>query len=250
MIIFAPGQFNNFYTIKQYDNNTFKLTYLKRSISIFNEREIKRDINEEKLLNNISRSRTMIFDYAMTNNFDYFITLTIAKDKQDRYDLKGYIKDLGQFIRDYRKKYKVDIQYLLVPEKHKDGAWHMHGLIKGIPEEHLEKNNNGYLEWKLYYERFGFVNLDKIKSKIKVSKYITKYISKTLNNNKGVVEKNKKLYYASRGLKVPRTIKKGCFPDNLHTEIKFDYENEYIKQTIIDKTTLQNYFNIDSDLIE
>ena len=67
----------------------------------------------------------------MCNDFDYFITLTLNPINIDTFDLDNFIRTFGQFIRDQRKKYSWgDIQYLLVPEKHKSGSWHMHGLIK------------------------------------------------------------------------------------------------------------------------
>ena len=115
-----------------------------------------------KLLNNLARARTKIFEYAICNNFEYFVTLTLNSDR-DRHDLGGYIKDLGQMIRNYRRLYDVNIQYLLIPEQHADGAWHMHGLLLGLPESHLRKNENEYMEWPYYTDRFGYMSIDKIR---------------------------------------------------------------------------------------
>ena len=197
--------------------------------------EFKRDVNKEKLSNNIARARTRIFEYAICNNFDYFVTLTVDGIKLDRYDLGEYIKKLGQFIRDYRKKYGVNVQYLLIPEKHKDGAWHMHGLIKGIPKEHLTVNKYGYKDWEEYSKRFGYISIDEIKNQIAVSKYITKYISKSINNGGGVTEKESKIYYNSRGLKRPKKINEGTLTSYQLNNIYFDFENEYIKSITLNK---------------
>ena len=96
-------------------------------------------VHSEKLEESIIRTRSRIYELAICNEWDFFVTLTLDKSKYDRMDLKKYRKDLAQFIRDYNKKYKINIKYLLIPEMHKDGAWHMHGLIIGLPIEHLEK---------------------------------------------------------------------------------------------------------------
>ena len=186
-----------------------------------------------------------VFEYAMCNEFSHFVTLTLDKNKYDRHNLKKYIKDLGQFIRDYRKKYKVDIQYLFIPEEHKDGAWHLHGLIKGIPSNHLEKNKNGYLDWRAYSDKFGYMSIDPIRSMEAVSKYITKYITKTIKTGKGVTEKNQKLYYASRGLNVAQKVKEGTIKEVALNNISFDYENDYIK---FKKFNGLEYFRLNNQL--
>lgn len=232
---------NNYYTIKKYNDNYYRFIIFKRNyktpgyeeeireyvsaLEIIEELETKNNNNYGKLINNIIRAKSTVFEYSICNEFDYFITLTLDKNKLDRYDLDNYIKKLGQWMRDYRKKYKTDIQYILIPEKHKDGAWHMHGLIKGIHESDIEKNKNGYLDWISYSKKFGYCSLGEIKDKIKVSKYITKYITKGLKNT--VQEKNKKLYYCTRGLKKSEKIAEGLLPPGFEWNLKF--ENEYVK---------------------
>jgi len=91
---------------------------------------------------------------------------------------------------------------------HEDGAWHMHGLIKGIRERDLVKNEHGYLVWKQYTEKFGrIMSLGKIRDKQKVSSYITKYISKALAGT--VKEYGAHMYYCSKGLSKSTEIYRG-----------------------------------------
>lgn len=230
----------------------YKVTYCKTPIKRAGfEEENKfvtsRDKNKKKLTNNIARARTRIFEYAICNEFEYFITLTINSDYLDRYNLKEYIKKLGQFIRDYRKKYEVNIQYLLIPEKHKDGAWHMHGLIKGIPEKQLVENEHGYLDWPCYREKFGFCSVGEIKNKEAVSKYITKYLSKSFHTDRGVTDKESKLYYCSRGLKKPVKIKEGTMFSFQHERIPFAYENDYVRTAILNKEEYNQVLTILED---
>ena len=73
----------------------------------------------------------------MCNPWEYFVTLTIDPAKYDRYNLKEFHKHNAQFVRDYNKKHGAKIKYLIIPEQHKDGAWHEHGLFLGIPQSHL-----------------------------------------------------------------------------------------------------------------
>lgn len=224
----------DYYNIKQYNDDMYKLTYCKKPIKragFEDKNNIKRsrDVNDVKLSNNVARARAMVFEYALCNDFEYFVTLTLNKDLQDRYDLKGYIKRLGQFIRNYRRDHGADIQYLLIPEKHRDGAWHMHGLFKGIPAEHLSINENGYMDWKAYSKKFGFISLDKIKNKEACSKYITKYVSKSFDKERGVTEKESKLYYCSRGLKRAKKKRDGTLSRYQLERIPFSFENDYVK---------------------
>ena len=246
---------DNYYNIKQYNEDIYKLTYCKKPIKRagFEEKtnyKRSRDVNNEKLSNNVARARAKVFEYALCNDFEYFVTLTLDKNMHDRYNLKGYTKKLGQFIRDYRKKYGVDIQYLLVPERHKDGAWHMHGLIMGIPEEHLSINKNGYLDWQAYSKKFGYISLDKIRSREAVSKYITKYVSKSFDNVGGVTEKESKLYYCSRGLKRAKIKKIGTLSAYQQEKIPFNYENEYVKTVFFTSKQYESINKIlDNDII-
>ena len=212
--------------------DSHKYPVRNQGFELSNDIEIttSRDVNEHKLDNHISRAKNKIFEYAACNEFDYFLTLTLDKEKYDRHNLSKYIKDLGQMIRDYRKKHDVNIQYLLIPEPHQDGAWHMHGLIKGIPHDHLKKNSNGYLDWEAYSKKFGYCSIDPVRSQEAISKYITKYISKTLQADLRR-EKEKKLYYVTRGLKTAVKVKEGTLNGELR--VPYDYENDYIKTKML-----------------
>lgn len=215
--------------LKKYDDKHYKLTLhktlKKKGLEVPRKHNTKCSINTEKLECNISRAKSKIYEYAMCNDFDYFVTLTLDPKKWDRYNFTDYYKKLGKFFTNYSRLHNTRIQYVLIPERHSDGAWHMHGLIKGILKEHLIRNKNNYLEWGHYTSRFGYMSLGKVKSKEAVSKYITKYISKDMNNT--IKELGAKTYYCSRGLKKAVEIKRGT----LAKELQFDFENDYIKTT-------------------
>lgn len=211
--------------LKKFNEGHYKLTVCKSVRSKGSEGFTKkRGVNSKKLDNNISRAKSKVREYALCNDFDYFVTLTIDKDKYDRHDFKAYYKALGQFLLNYGKNHKSKIRYVLIPEMHEDGAWHMHGLIGGVLDKHLEENSNGYLEWKQYTKKFGYMSLGVIKDKNKVASYITKYITKEMGNTVGELEAS--MYYCSKGLKCAEEIKRGTlFADN----IPFDFVNDYVK---------------------
>lgn len=186
-------------------------------------------VNTEKLEESIIRTRSRIYELAMCNDWEFFVTLTLDKRKYDRMDLKRYRVDLAQFIRNYNRKHKINIKYLLIPEEHKDRAWHMHGLLMGLPRAHLKENENGYLDWFAYRDRFGYISIDEIRNKEATSRYITKYITKNLENC--VKEVGAHMYYCSRGLKRAVEIKKGVLKLK---DASWDYENDWVKMKWLD----------------
>lgn len=180
-----------------------------------NEREAVR------LSQSLSRTKRRIFEIAACNKWEWFFTGTLDETKADRYDLDGTFKRLSQYIRDYRKATGREVRYLIVPEQHKNGAWHFHGLLAGIPaealykftlDEHLPARIRGTIsggtdvyEWKEYSRRFGYTTLTAVRDENAVACYVTKYITKemqTIANNNGY----KHLYYCSRGLKKPDVV--------------------------------------------
>ena len=84
----------------------------KKGIQITNNTDFENVHSKgiEKLENNISRAKSSVTEYALCNNWEFFVTLTIDKKKQDRYDLQKYIHDLGVWIGNYNKKYDTKLK--------------------------------------------------------------------------------------------------------------------------------------------
>lgn len=200
----------------------------------------KGTVNSEKESCNLARTRSNIFELASCNEWDLFCTFTLDPEKYDRFKLDAFREDFTRMIRRLRGKYECDIAYLLIPERHKNGAWHMHGFINGLPaaelrkfelSENLPKYIRGKLEagqdvfeWTSYRKKFGFCDLEMIRDKDRASSYVTKYITKDLLNS--VTELNHKTYYCSKGLKRAEEIKRGHLAE---CPGDFDFENEYAK---------------------
>lgn len=159
---------------------------------------------DEKEACNISRARGRVVELALCNAWEWFVTLTLNADKQVRADLDGYVKDLGVWVGNFNKKYGVKLKYLLIPEQHKDGSWHMHGLFHDVPLDALTVNQYGYYDLPYYGSRFGFISLSRIRDKERTARYITKYISKSMSARSDAVGKH--LFYASHGLEGKLTV--------------------------------------------
>ncbi|MCL1820798.1 MAG: hypothetical protein FWG36_09100 [Oscillospiraceae bacterium] len=195
--------------------------------------------NGFKLDASISRTRSKIFELAMCNDWDYMVNFTLNKELHNRNDLKNYKNKLCTWIKNYNRLNETDIKYLLIPEQHFDGAWHMHGLMMGLPIEHLTefrkdeklpikiliKVTQGIkvYNWKKYAKAFGYNVIEPIMNAESVAKYITKYISKDLLKTR--IDLNDHLFYCSHGLKRSKVIYKG----SLSKTFEPDFENEYVK---------------------
>lgn len=209
------------YTIHRYTDNIYKIVYFKNPVFRCSPPprgdEFKYD---GKLSASKSRARKIVLELALCNLWKYFCTFTLDKTKYDRYDIKRFHKDFTQWIKDQRKKYPdVNISYLLVPEQHQDGAWHMHGLFSDISillnsfdqmkqagynvPEKLVKGN--YYCWLDCWKKFGFNSLGLIKEPVAVGFYVSKYIFKQLDET--ALSVGDHLYYCSRPLN--RAVKHG-----------------------------------------
>ena len=226
--------------LKKYGDSSYKFTlhrYLRQP-GFEPEKKKCEKVNDSKLDCNISRARAKVFEYALCNPWDWFVNLTLSKEKYDRYDLSKYISDLTQWLRDYRKRHCIKVSYLFIPEHHKDMAWHIHGFLMGLPADHLTEFipgvhpqkliDAGYLNWEAYSNKFGYVSVGKVKNREASAKYITKYISKDMaKNNKDI---GAHLYYCSNGLQKAVEMKRGTMLGDMIP----DYENEYVKVQWLD----------------
>lgn len=148
--------------------------------------------NTDKLAASLSRARRNILELALCNDWTYFVTLTLSKENGDRFDLNAWYKSFTEWLR-YQRKLGYHISYVLVPERHDKGSWHMHGLMNidmpvvSFRQLRYEGNkvpsylvDNSYLNWPAYQQRFGFCSLSTVRNHVAVSYYITKYVTKDM----------------------------------------------------------------------
>lgn len=207
----------------------FRVVNLKACrVSGLVDKRVKRKkgtVNSNKLYNNLSRAKSSVRELALCNDWDKFVTFTIDGSKHDRFDLKQYYKDFSTFVKNYNRYCSEEekVRYLLIPEKHDDGAWHMHGLLNGIKEKDIVPNKNGYLTWKQYHNKFGYFSFDKIRSTDACAHYILKYITKDVSRS--VSEIGAHLYYCSQGLRRGEYVYRG----GGLLRCQFDYEMDFCK---------------------
>ena len=153
----------------------------------------------ESIARSKRRAKSRLLDFALCNEFECFVTLTLDKNNIDRTDYNAIIKKLNTWL-DNRVRRK-GLCYVGVPELHKDGAIHFHLLCNdvldvvdsgtvirptgGKPVKQATAKKQGYNldecrtvynipEWSLgfstMYHTYGDVRA--------VANYIVKYITK------------------------------------------------------------------------
>lgn len=229
-------------TVYRYVNlymSGYKLIETKISCKpLYNDRLKNFNISfNEKLINNIIRAKSKIFDYCLNNDFYYFVTLTVNKN-HDRENLDWLIRTTSQIIRDLRKKYKTEFKYILIPELHKDGkSWHVHGLFSKDLSNDLYINNNGYFSWKSY-DKIGFSSISIIKNYEACIKYIIKYIKKDFTSRCI----NERLYFCSHNLNKSKKINDFVFSNDIKF-IDFDLRSDYCNILEMNQAEYDEFIN-------
>ena len=158
-------------------------------------------------------------------------------------------------LRRHGQKFK----YLIVPERHKNGAWHFHAIFENYKNEIEDFYNpkNKYLtvdeirsKNKKPKNQRGFLprytlgrsEIAPIKDKTKMSSYIKKYITKEL-----ITEKFKKRYWCSKNLKSPEVIENIVESSTIipkkYIFKKYDYHKVYIIPKDSDYFRFLNFSN-------
>lgn len=156
---------------------------------------------------NLKRSIEKVFDIALMNNFDYFVTLTFDDSKVNSFDDREVNRVVKKWFNNMVNRH--DLKYLCVPEYHKSGRIHLHALMSGnldlvdsgtvlIPERdkpvkisyalkickdrnkirpvyNLQNWKNGF-STAIEFEKCD----DKMNGTTAIAKYITKYMTKDL----------------------------------------------------------------------
>lgn len=234
--------------LKKYSDTHFRLTVMKTlRVAGYEERKkpiVKRERGEAghatKLTESLRRSKRMIWELALCNPWKFFVTLTINGEKADRYSLDAIIKKLGKWLNNYNARKGAEIKYLLIPETHKDGAWHLHGLVMGLPcshlqlfrtQDHIPKHIKRLLasgrliyNWPAYAKAFGHVTVEPILEPQRCAAYMSKYITKELLESS--VALNSHVYYCSQGLQRAEELYRGKVTQMLELP---DFANEYVR---------------------
>ena len=180
---------------------------------------------DKNLHDSMQRSKKSLIDYAFNNQWTHFATFTVDSEKCDRTSLAACNKKIGRMLDHFRRYQCEGFKYLLVPEQHKDGAFHYHGLVY-FPE--LPDFTDVLVKRKViqtidYFTQFlGYNSFSLIKNQIRAAKYITKYIDKQMKQGyiRNIREQiaDAKLLLHSRGLRRPIKMyfRKDALPEAIH----------------------------------
>lgn len=152
-------------------------------------------------ITSLSRTKTLVSDLVLCNDFELFCTFTFDPDKVDRFSLSACWGKMSRWLR-HQKDNSPDFKYLIIPEQHKSGAWHFHALIshyKGSLRNSNHKSGSGMPIYNLTSYRSGFSTAVRIENKEGVAAYITKYITKDF-----IKTFNQRRFFCSRNLIRPR----------------------------------------------
>lgn len=179
------------------------------------ELEAMEEADRKRLQENVSRSmrraRVRVRDYCLCTDMRWFATFTLDRSKVDRYDVVSITKKLNHWLN--HQQQRRGISYVMVPEFHKDGAVHFHGMLtEGLeavdsgtvipPGEDRPKRprsaqqraawlkHGGRVVYNLPGWPYGFTTalaLDGCYEK--AVNYVCKYISKGIDWNDGVPSK-------------------------------------------------------------
>ena len=241
----------DFVKIVKYNRPIVFTNFLDRGNSaiLMNEENAE---EQDYLQKSINRTKTKISDYVLCNNFSHFATFTFdpsnskVNGEENRHDFQKMSSLLKKWLNteqvNHFRRHGRKFRYLIVPERHKNNAWHFHALLEGYQNEtegfytrknkyitvsELKKTKKDKNRKFITRYTLGRSEIAPIKDKTKMSSYIKKYITKEL-----IQDKNAKRYWASRNLKTPEIIPNFISESQKIPEqfliAKHDYHNIYI----------------------
>lgn len=159
---------------------------------------------QRRLQISLKRAKGKIYDYSRANEWDWFVTLTFNPEKVNRYDYSACTKKLSDWLSNMRRGAGETFRYIVVPERHKDGAFHFHGLFCNCDSLGIEFSGHFTKDGEKIYNigkyKLGWTTATKVKINDAATKYITKYTTKDLMEH----IKGKKKYWVSRNLNLPQ----------------------------------------------
>lgn len=218
---------------KEWNNKYAKEFDEELAINCLSEEELKdyyKNIEYKKELSkrkSLTRSKNKVFDYARNNVWEWFLTFTFSSDcVNSREDFVETSKKIRTWFNNQKKRYSPDGKYLLVPEGHKNGAWHYHALVSGFnfnmsvainPHTCKPIKFKGLTVYNVLDYKLGFTTATRVTHTQKASNYIAKYINKSLIDLDG-----RQRYYVSNNCTLPQVeylASIGDLVENVHLNV-------------------------------
>jgi len=225
--------------VRRFNDNTYKVIGLPKNPHHKTPCDHRVGVNEEKLDTNLMRAKANITEIALcnTDKWKWFLLLTFDETKINRYDYKECVTAIRHFFKKYQQR-NGKIDYLIVGEKHKDGAFHFHALISELPRADIKRDSwrkdsqgRAIYHWLPYEKEYGWAHLTKIENVQAVSWYIQKYMDKSIYNT--VKTLGEHTYITSRGLTRSELFKHGYIIGKQDERI-YQRKNEYVTVGYVD----------------
>lgn len=165
----------------------------------------------EKIARSMRRARSRLRDLCMSNQWDFFVTLTLDKRRIDRYDMLQIVKALRVWLDNQVRRH--GLRYVLVPERHRDGAIHFHGFFAGgnlrpVDSGHVDRC--GHVIYNLDAWPLGFTTaIVPYGDYATAVSYVVKYIGKQGDKPAG------RWFYSGGALEQPRVVYAEIAPEDL-----------------------------------
>ena len=252
---------NNYYSeiiFTKSKNNDYNENENTENENIENE-NIENNTPRDYLNESLMRSKRLILDYALNNNFNYFVTFTFDSSKINRSNFNSCKNKILKALNNFKNRYDSEFKYILVPELHSNGiAIHFHGLIFTSNMDFLKRLyfskdyfTNVYRH-DFFFNRFGancFIPI--INSSERVAFYITKYISKS---NVRVFSNS---YFVSKGLNRSTTLIssnlkefKDFIIDNVLQNSRPSFYNDFVVKYKISFDDLNKFYKNECKLLD
>lgn len=118
------------------------------------------------------------------------------------------------------------------------------GFLDETADSLLYVNEYGYYTIK-YFNDLGFVNVQTIKDKRRVSSYVTKYISKNIGKGINIYKHS---YFCSKGLSRGLEVFTKLYDNDLFNIKFFDFRNDYCCKSILTEDAYRSVASIFSML--
>ena len=130
-------------------------------------------------MRSMRRARAKLRRIALANSFDYFVTLTLDPKEVDRYEPKAIMAKVNRWLDNMVRR--SGLRYILVPEQHRDGAWHFHGFFAGDGLKAVDSGIrwDGREVYNLPQWSYGFSTAQRLYGEYSAAvAYVCKYIGK------------------------------------------------------------------------
>lgn len=177
--------------------------YYTREDSTKRNREIVPE-NYSPTVSSLKRTKSLVRDIVLCNNFEYFCTFTFNPQKVDSFNFSACYHKLSTWLHNQKENSRLngrELKYIFIPERHKSGRWHFHGLISGYIGSLRPSGLFSGSDRPIYNVtsfRSGFTTAVMVDSDEGVSNYVTKYITKDF-----IKTFNQRRFFASKNLTRP-----------------------------------------------